>query len=39
MTQTPDTAGYYHAAYVLAGVLYAAYVTSLVLRARAARRR
>ena len=36
---TPDTAAYYHAAYVIAGVLYAGYALSLWLRARAARRR
>ena len=30
----PDTFGYYVAAYVVAGVLYAGYVASLVVRAR-----
>jgi len=30
----PDTSAYYHAAYVLAGVLYGGYVLSLWWRAR-----
>lgn len=30
----PDTFGYYVAAYVVAGILYAAYVASLWWRAR-----
>ncbi len=34
-----DTAGYYHAAYIVAGVLYALYVVSLVSRRRAVRER
>lgn len=34
----PDTFAYYVAAYVAAGLLYAGYVATLVLRARAARR-
>jgi hypothetical protein len=35
----PDTAAYFHAAYVIAGVLYAGYAVSLWWRARAARLR
>jgi hypothetical protein len=35
----PDNAIYYQAAYVVAGVVYAAYVVSLVVRARRVRRR
>jgi hypothetical protein len=34
-----DTAAYYHAAYVVAGVLYALYAASLVSRRRAVRAR
>jgi hypothetical protein len=34
-----DTAGYYHAAYVVAGVLYALYTMSLVSRRRRVRDR
>jgi hypothetical protein len=34
-----DTAGYYHAAYIVAGVLYALYTVSLVSRRRRARAR
>lgn len=30
----PDNAGYYHAAYIVAAVLYGGYVMSLLLRAR-----
>jgi hypothetical protein len=30
----PDTFGYYVAAYVVAGILYAGYVVSLVVRSR-----
>lgn len=30
----PDTASYYHAAYIVAGVLYTGYVLSLWWRAR-----
>lgn len=33
-----DTTSYYHAAYIAAGALYAAYVVSLWWRARNARR-
>jgi hypothetical protein len=33
-----DTTAYYHAAYVVAGLLYAAYVVSLWWRARRLRR-
>ena len=29
-----DTAGYYHAAYIVAGVLYVLYTVSLVVRRR-----
>jgi hypothetical protein len=36
---TPDTTGYYHAAYVVAGVWYVGYVASLWWRARRARGR
>lgn len=35
----PDTAAYYHAAYVIAGVLYTGYALSLWWRARRAERR
>jgi len=31
---TPDTGSYYHAAYVIAGLLYAGYVLSLWWRSR-----
>lgn len=34
-----DTAGYYHAAYVVAGVLYLLYAVSLVARRRSVRAR
>ena len=34
----PDTAGYYHAAYVAAGALYAGYALSLWWRARRLKR-
>jgi hypothetical protein len=34
---TPDTGAYFHAAYIIAGVLYAGYTVSLWWRARAAR--
>jgi hypothetical protein len=34
-----DTAGYYHAAYIVAGVLYVLYATSLASRRRNVRRR
>ncbi len=34
-----DTAGYYHAAYIVAGVLYVLYVVSLAARGRAVRDR
>jgi len=37
MTETPDTAAYYHAAYIIAGVVYAGYVASLWWRARRVR--
>lgn len=33
----PDTSAYYHAAYVIAGAIYAGYVFSLWWRARRAR--
>lgn len=35
---TPDTADYYHAAYIVAGLLYSGYVASLWWRARRLRR-
>jgi len=35
----PDTFSYYHAAYLLAALLYAGYALSLWLRARGVRRR
>ena len=35
----PDNAGYYHAAYVVAVVLYGAYAASLWARRRSIRRR
>jgi hypothetical protein len=35
---TPDTSAYYHAAYIVAGVIYVGYVVSLWWRARSARR-
>lgn len=31
---TPDTSGYYHAAYAIAGLLYTGYVLSLWWRSR-----
>jgi hypothetical protein len=34
-----DTAAYYHAAYIVAGVLYVLYAVSLVVRRRKARAR
>lgn len=34
-----DTAGYYHAAYIVAGVLYVLYTVSLVVRRRAVQAR
>ena len=34
-----DTAGYYHAAYIVAGVLYVLYTVSLVARRRAVQAR
>lgn len=34
----PDTASYYHAAYIAAGVLYVGYVLSLWWRARRLRK-
>jgi hypothetical protein len=34
-----DTAGYYHAAYIVAGVLYALYAASLASRRRKVRDR
>jgi hypothetical protein len=34
-----DTSAYYHAAYVVAGVLYVAYAVSLVIRRRQVRAR
>ena len=34
-----DTAAYYHAAYIVAGVLYVLYAVSLASRRRAVRRR
>jgi hypothetical protein len=34
----PDTASYYYAAYIAAGLLYAGYVASLVWRARRTRK-
>ncbi|HET7189656.1 MAG TPA: hypothetical protein VFI52_16000 [Gemmatimonadaceae bacterium] len=34
-----DTAGYYHAAYIVAGVLYVLYTVSLVVRRRTVRAR
>ena len=36
---TPDNAFYYHAAYTIAGVVYGAYIVSLVARARRVRER
>ena len=35
----PDNAIYYHAAYIVAGVVYAGYIVSLVIRWRRVRRR
>jgi hypothetical protein len=35
----PDTSGYYHAAYLAAGLLYGGYVLSLWIRARRVRER
>ena len=35
----PENSAYYHAAYIAAGIIYGAYVVSLVLRTRRARRR
>jgi hypothetical protein len=34
-----ETSGYYHAAYIVAGVLYVAYAISLVVRRRQVRAR
>jgi hypothetical protein len=34
-----DTSSYYHAAYVVAGVLYVAYAASLIVRRRRVRAR
>ena len=34
-----DTAGYYHAAYIVAGVLYLLYAASLITRRRTIRHR
>ena len=34
-----ETSGYFHAAYIVAGVLYVGYVLSLLTRRRAARAR
>jgi hypothetical protein len=34
MTSAPDTTGYYHAAYIVAAVLYSGYLVSLWWRAR-----
>lgn len=36
---TPDNAGYYHAAYAIAIVLYGAYALSIWVRRRSTRRR
>ena len=36
---TPDNAGYYHAAYIVAAVIFAAYSASIAWRHRALRRR
>ena len=36
---TPDNAGFYHVAYVAAGVVYVGYALSIRLRARALRDR
>jgi hypothetical protein len=34
MTSPPDTTGYYHAAYIVAGILYTGYLVSLWWRSR-----
>ena len=36
---TPDNAGYYYAAYIVAAVIYVGYALSIVLRTRALRAR
>ena len=36
---TPQNAGYYHAAYIIAVVLYGSYAVSIWVRRRAIRRR
>ena len=38
MNSTPDTTSYYHAAYLVAAVLYTGYVASLWWRARRLRK-
>jgi len=38
MTSVPETSAYYHAAYIVAGTLYAGYLVSLWWRARRLRR-
>ena len=35
----PENSAYYHAAYIAAGIIYGAYIVSIVLRTRRARRR
>jgi hypothetical protein len=35
----PDNAGYYHAAYIAAAVVYGGYALSLLIRSRRARER
>ena len=35
----PDNAVYYHAAYIVAGVIYGGYVISLIVRGKRARER
>ena len=34
MSAPPDTTGYYHAAYIVAGILYSGYLVSLWWRSR-----
>jgi hypothetical protein len=35
----PENSAYYHAAYIAAGIIYGAYIVSLVIRTRRARER
>jgi len=35
----PENSAYYHAAYIAAGIIYGAYIVSLIVRSRRARER